>query len=246
LNGEPIGLTDQLIEVGDTITAGPNQIVVKELASTALSGRRPAERPPEIRREEEDATRAMVPDEELNAAHIVPLDKESISSETSATVAFVPPPEDPVSAPGSSVPKTATTPSLRTSTGPDLSYLYLFFAPVQQYLQDDDVSEVMINGPRQIYVERKGRLESTQAAFPNEQSLQAAVINVARTVGRFFNSDNPRLDARLPDGSRVHAVMPPLSRLGTSVAIRKFRRERLTLNQLIQYGSISAEGAKLL
>ena len=127
-----------------------------------------------------------------------------------------------------------------------LSYLYLFFAPVQEYLQDDDVSEILINGPGQIFIERKGKLASVSAKFANEQSLQAAVINVARSVGRFFDKDNPRLDARLPDGSRVHAVIPPLARVGTIVAIRKFRREKLTIQQLIEFGSISKPGADLL
>ena len=84
------------------------------------------------------------------------------------------------------------------------------------------------------------------AKFANDQALQAAVMNVARSVGRFFDKDNPRLDARLPDGSRVHAVMPPLSRVGTIVAIRKFRREKMTIQQLVNFGSITKEGAHLL
>ena len=127
-----------------------------------------------------------------------------------------------------------------------LSYLYLFFAPVQEFLQDDEVSEIMINGPGQIFVERKGKLISVPAKFSSEQALQAAVMNVARSVGRFFDKENPRLDARLPDGSRVHAVMPPLARVGTIVAIRKFRREKLALQQLVDFGSITQEGAELL
>ena len=69
---------------------------------------------------------------------------------------------------------------------------------------------------------------------------------MARSVGRFFDKENPRLDARLPDGSRVHAVMPPLSRVGTIVAIRKFRREKMTIQHLIDFGSITKEGAHLL
>jgi pilus assembly protein CpaF len=127
-----------------------------------------------------------------------------------------------------------------------LSYLYLFFAPVQEYLSDDDVAEVLINGPKQIYIERKGKLTLTPSKFANDQALQAAVMNVARSVGRFFDKENPRLDARLPDGSRVHAVMPPLSRVGTIVAIRKFRREKMTIQHLIDFGSITQEGAHLL
>jgi pilus assembly protein CpaF len=133
-----------------------------------------------------------------------------------------------------------------TASQSALSYLYLFFEPVRDYLLDDDVSEIMINGPRQIYIERRGRLEPIAARFTSEQALQAAVINVARSVGRLFDKDNPRLDARLPDGSRVHAVMPPLSRVGTVVAIRKFRRERLTIEELIRLGSVSPEAARVL
>ncbi|MBI3869684.1 MAG: CpaF family protein [Verrucomicrobia bacterium] len=126
------------------------------------------------------------------------------------------------------------------------SHLYLFFAPVEALLKDDDVSEVMINGPKNIYVERKGKIVRVDCEFVSEQALQAAVMNVARSVGRFFNSQNPRLDARLPDGSRVHAVLSPIARAGTTVAIRKFSKEKLTLEKLISLGSISSEGARLL
>lgn len=126
------------------------------------------------------------------------------------------------------------------------SYLLLFFEPVREFLTDPDVSEVMINGPSQIYVERNGKVHLTPAKFLNEQALLAAVQNVARAVNRLFNKDNPRLDARLPDGSRVHAVIPPLARKGTVVAIRKFSKEKLTMEQLIKFGSITPVGANLL
>ena len=159
------------------------------------------------------------------------------------------PPVVPESIPSQPAPATSEAPRkspATTAPKAGLSYLLLFFAPVKEFLEDDDVSEVMINGPRQIFVERKGKLTAVPAHFASEQALQAAVMNVARSVGRFFDKDNPRLDARLPDGSRVHAVMSPLSRLGTIVAIRKFRREKLTIQQLTSYESISPEGARLL
>lgn len=126
------------------------------------------------------------------------------------------------------------------------SFLVLFFEPIRQYLEDDDVSEIMINGPRQVYIERKGKLQATDAKFVSEPALKAAAVNVAKSVGRLLNEENPRLDARLPDGSRVHAVIPPLSRAGTVVAIRKFRREKLTMPQLINFGSVSEVGARLI
>lgn len=126
------------------------------------------------------------------------------------------------------------------------SYLVLFFEPIRAFLEDDAVSEIMINGPNQIFIERKGKLEPTEAKFVSEPALKAAAVNVAKHVGRMLNEENPRLDARLPDGSRVHAVIPPLSRCGTVVAIRKFKKEKLTIKQLIQFGSITESGAQLI
>ncbi len=126
------------------------------------------------------------------------------------------------------------------------SYLALFFEPVRSYLDDDTVSEILINGPEQIYIERHGRLEETQARFVSEPALKAAAVNVAKNVGRLLNENNPRLDARLPDGSRVHAVIPPLARCGTVVAIRKFKKEKLTIDQLVTFNSITSQGADLI
>ena len=126
------------------------------------------------------------------------------------------------------------------------SYLALFFEPIRQFLQDDTVSEILINGPNQVFIEMKGKLQATEARFVSEPALKAAVVNVAKNVGRMLNEDNPRLDARLPDGSRVHAVIPPLSRNGTVVAIRKFKKEKLTIQQLITFGSITELGAQLI
>ena len=83
-----------------------------------------------------------------------------------------------------------------------------FLAPIIHLLDDESVSEVMINGPKEIWVERKGRLEITDAQFQDETALQAAVRNIAQFVKRTIDSQNPTLDARLPDGSRIHAVLP--------------------------------------
>ena len=126
------------------------------------------------------------------------------------------------------------------------SYLVLFFEPIRKFLEEDAVSEIMINGPNQVFIERKGKLELTDARFVSEPALKAAAVNVAKSVGRLLNEENPRLDARLPDGSRVHAVIPPLARCGTVVAIRKFKKEKLTMAQLVEFGSITAAGAQLV
>lgn len=133
-----------------------------------------------------------------------------------------------------------------STAGSGSSHLYLFFEPIQTYLMDDHVSEILINGPGCIYVERNGKLEPTGIRFVSEHALEAAVMNVARSIGRLFDKDHPRLDARLPDGSRVHAVLPPLSRAGTIVAIRKFSREKLSIAKLIEFGSLNDDAAHLL
>ena len=86
------------------------------------------------------------------------------------------------------------------------SFLVLFLAPVRSYLEDDSVSEILINGPGDVYVERRGRLEKAEARFVSEQALRAAAANIAKSVGRILDEMHPRLDARLPDGSRVHRL----------------------------------------
>lgn len=126
------------------------------------------------------------------------------------------------------------------------SFLILFLAPVRQFLEDDDVSEILINGPDSIYIERHGKLEKTDARFVSEPSLRAAASNIAKSVQRILNDDNPRLDARLPDGSRVHAVIPPLARCGTVIAIRKFKKDTLSIAKMLSYGSLCPDAEKLL
>ena len=121
-------------------------------------------------------------------------------------------------------------------------------APVDKYLSDPGVSEILINGPDQIFVERKGKLELTDAKFPDEDNLQAAINSIAQSVGRRINKDEPRLDARLPiiegsqaSGSRIAAVLPPISRQGTVISIRKFTASKITPADYIKFGTISPE-----
>ena len=126
------------------------------------------------------------------------------------------------------------------------SFLVLFLAPVREYLEDDSVSEILINGPQQIYIERRGKLEEVPAKFVSEPALKAAAANIAKSVGRMLDEMHPRLDARLPDGSRVHAVIPPLSRVGTVIAIRKFKKDTLTIDKMQEYGSLDDRIRKLI
>ncbi len=105
--------------------------------------------------------------------------------------------------------------------------LMSFLAPIKPFLDDASVSEVMINGPFDIYVEKKGRLYKTDAKFDSHYALAAALRNLAQYVGRHVDAERPILEARLPDGSRVEAVFPPASPDGPSVAIRRFSKETL-------------------
>src|SRR4051812_46052529 len=112
--------------------------------------------------------------------------------------------------------------------------LRAFLKPVVPFLDDPEVSEVLINGPREVWVEKRGKLEKTDAAF-SEEGLLAAARNMAQYVGRPLTDERPRLDARLPDGSRIHVVLPPVARRGTTISIRKFLAERLTPETLLTY-----------
>ncbi len=114
-----------------------------------------------------------------------------------------------------------------------------FLGPIGEFLRDDSVTEIMVNGYDTIYVERHGRLYTTEASFASEDALESAVHNVAQYVGRAIDRDRPILDARLPDGSRVHAVIPPSARLGTYLTIRKFKRDILGMDDYIRFGSMS-------
>lgn len=121
-----------------------------------------------------------------------------------------------------------------------------FLGPILHLLNDDKVSEILINGPKEIFVEMSGKMHKTKAQFLSEDDLRAAVNNIAQSIGRRINDMEPRLDARLPDGSRIHAVIPPCSRKGTTVAIRKFFKTEMTFKRYVGLGAISIEGAQFL
>jgi pilus assembly protein CpaF len=123
--------------------------------------------------------------------------------------------------------------------------LRAFLKPVVPFLDDPEVSEILINGPKEVWVERRGRLHRTEVTF-TEEGLLAAARNMAQYVGRPLTEERPRLDARLPDGSRIHVVLAPVARRGTTVSIRKFFAEKLTPAKLIQLGSVTRRVARLL
>ncbi len=121
-----------------------------------------------------------------------------------------------------------------------------FFAPIAPYLREEGVTEVMINGHKTIYIERRGSIERTPAQFSSEEALLSGLRNLAQFVGRPFDESHPVLEAHLPDGSRVEAIMPPAAPDGPQVSIRRFYRETLTAERLLQWGAITAEALQLL
>ncbi|OJH36134.1 CpaF family protein [Cystobacter ferrugineus] len=123
--------------------------------------------------------------------------------------------------------------------------LRAFLKPVLTHLDDPTVSEIMINGPTDIWIERKGKVTKIDAAF-TEEGLLGAARNMAQFVGRLLNDERPRLDARLPDGSRIHVVIPPIARKGTTISIRKFFKDKLTVDSLIKFKSMTPQMARLI
>ena len=120
------------------------------------------------------------------------------------------------------------------------------FGPIQPLLADQDISEIMIYGPEQVYVERNGKLEDTDVKFEDEDHVMRVITRILSPLGRRVDQDNLMADARLPDGSRVNIAIPPVSVDGPSITIRKFLESKLTIQQIIQLGTMTAHMAEFL
>jgi pilus assembly protein CpaF len=120
------------------------------------------------------------------------------------------------------------------------------YGPIEPYLADESVSEVMVNGPNQIYVERRGRLTRVAARFINAESLMRVIERIVSPLGRRIDEGVPMVDARLPDGSRVNAIIPPLSLIGPILTIRKFAKQRYSMDRLVEIGSLTPQMATFL
>jgi pilus assembly protein CpaF len=118
-----------------------------------------------------------------------------------------------------------------------------FLRPIASFLQDPEVSEIMVNAGGRVFLERAGVLSQAEGVTLNENSLQVAVKNIARTLGDDVTDEQPILDARLPDGSRVAAVIPPCSLGGTTLTIRKFHTRYFTIDELVRIGTLSDDAA---
>ena len=120
------------------------------------------------------------------------------------------------------------------------------FGLLDSILKDDDITEVMINGPKEIFIEKSGRLMKLDEKFESEEKLVDIIRKIVGLAGREVSEANPIVDTRLPDGSRVNVVMPPISLKGPIVTIRKFSKNPMTIEKLLEYGSITQEVADFL
>jgi pilus assembly protein CpaF len=122
----------------------------------------------------------------------------------------------------------------------------LGLGPLEPLIARDDIADIMVNGPDKVYIEYNGKIELTDVKFRDQQQLMNICQRIVSAVGRRVDEASPICDARLSDGSRVNVIAPPLALDGAALTIRKFKRDRLTLDKLMNYGSVSPSGAKLL
>jgi len=122
----------------------------------------------------------------------------------------------------------------------------LGFGPIEPLLADPTVTEVMVNGPQRVYIEREGRVSKTAVTFDDDDHVLRTIERIVRPLGRRVDRNSPMVDARLPDGSRVNAIIHPCAIDGPSITIRKFSKDRLTIENLIAYGSVTPEVASFL
>lgn len=122
----------------------------------------------------------------------------------------------------------------------------LGFGPLEKYLTVDGITEIMVNGPKQVYVERDGKLQRVKTTFEDGEHLMRIIDRIVAPLGRRIDEGSPMVDARLPDGSRVNAVIPPISINGPTLTVRLFSKTPLTIENLIEFGSITQEAVEFL
>jgi pilus assembly protein CpaF len=120
------------------------------------------------------------------------------------------------------------------------------YGPIEPLIRDPEISEIMVNGPKQVFIERDGKLEKTGISFRDNEHVMHIIDKIVSPLGRRIDESMPMVDARLPDGSRVNAVIPPLSLIGPVITIRKFSREPLTIQDLIRFGTLTPQMATFL
>jgi pilus assembly protein CpaF len=122
----------------------------------------------------------------------------------------------------------------------------LGLGPLQPLLEDESITEIMVNGPKNIYVERKGKIHRVPVTFESNDHVMRIIDRIVAPLGRRIDESSPYVDARLPDGSRVNAVIPPISLVGPTLTIRKFSKNPITVEQLVQFGTLTPEAIQFL
>jgi pilus assembly protein CpaF len=122
----------------------------------------------------------------------------------------------------------------------------LGLGPLERFVRDPDVTEIMVNGPQRVYVERRGKIHPTDATFRSEEELRRAIDKIVARVGRRVDESSPYVDARLADGSRVNAIIPPLAIHGSALTIRKFSADPFTADDLVQFGTLPRDFVRFL
>jgi len=122
----------------------------------------------------------------------------------------------------------------------------LGLGPLEPLLQDESITEVMVNGPKNIFIERRGKIERAPVVFETNEHVMRIIDRIMSPLGRRIDESHPYEDARLPDGSRVNAIVPPIALCGPTITIRKFFKKPLTIEKLIEYGSVTAEAIEFM
>jgi len=135
---------------------------------------------------------------------------------------------------------------IRTQVFADIIDELTGFGPIQPLLEDPDVSEVMVNGPKKVFIEKNGKLTKSAVTFDDDDHVLRIIDRIILPLGRRVDADTPTVDARLPDGSRVNAVIRPVSIDGPCITIRKFRKDKLSVQQLIDYRSLTPHMAEFI
>jgi pilus assembly protein CpaF len=134
----------------------------------------------------------------------------------------------------------------RMSLANELFVYVASYGPIEQYFHDPQISEIMVNGPDQIFIEKNGQMLLTDLHFDNNDHVRFAINHIINPMGRFITSKHPLIDSRLPDGSRVNAVIPPVSPNGPCITIRRFLKDKLTVEQLVGLGTLTPQIAEFL
>jgi pilus assembly protein CpaF len=142
--------------------------------------------------------------------------------------------------------KTPLTRQERARIAREIADDILGYGPLEPFLRDETVTEIMVNGPRRIYIERRGKIQKTNAQFVDDQHLLRIIDKIISRIGRRVDEASPMVDARLPDGSRVNAIIPPLAVTGPTLTIRKFRKDPFQMEDLLRFGTLTPKCGQFL